>query len=137
MKLYEPLPRTIEMDGITYELQLHFDRVLRYMELIQSDDITAREAAEIGCEWLVTKPKNISADIGARLIEKLFKEVISPPRRMLAAQKKQPRAVDFTFDAEAIYASFADNPASRSWAKRSSCGNSRTDLYAFVSGYAA
>lgn len=105
MTLYEPYPDSFTMDGVRYALRLDFDRVLRYLELIKQEGITAQEAADIGCKWLVTVPKSIQPEIGARLIERLFKEVIAPPKRRLAQKTKQ-RAFDFNIDAELIYASF-------------------------------
>lgn len=106
MKLYEKFPESIVVDGVVYKLRIYFDRVLRYMDASLGEELTADELADVGFEWLVASPKNVSVEVKSRVLERIFKEIIAPPRRRLRNGKKPKRAVDFTIDAAEIYASF-------------------------------
>lgn len=106
MRLYESFPERITVDGITYRLSLSFDRVLRYFELFDNSELTASDIDDIGFEWLVVKPRNASAVQKNKVLAKIRTEIICPPQRSLCTQKKQPRAVDFGYDADEIYSSF-------------------------------
>ncbi len=109
MKLYEKFPDSITVEGVTYRLRLYFDRVLRYIDTASQGSMTAEELADIGYEWLVTSPKNISVETKGRVLEQIFSEIIAPPRRKLKNSPKPKKTVDFTFDAAAIYSSFMRN----------------------------
>lgn len=106
MRLYESFPERITVDGVTYRLSLSFDRVLRYFELFDNSELTASDIDDIGFEWLVVKPRNASAVQKNKVLAKIRTEIICPPQRSLCTQKKQPRAVDFSYDADEIYSSF-------------------------------
>lgn len=106
MRLYEGFPERITVDGITYRLSLSFDRVLRYFELFDNSEFTVSDIDDIGFEWLVVKPRNVSAVQKNKVLAKIRAEIIYPPQRTLRTQKKQPKAVDFNYDADEIYSSF-------------------------------
>ena len=43
MKLYEPFPDSIEVSGRVYPLTLYFDRVLRFYDLLNSEEYSPEE----------------------------------------------------------------------------------------------
>lgn len=106
MKLYEPFPNSIIVDGTEYSLTLFFDRVIRYMELSESEELLPEDIIAAGYAWLVEAPRRVPLDTQMKVIDRLFEEIIVVKRRSLSSDKKPPRAVDFTFDAREIYASF-------------------------------
>lgn len=53
MKLYEPFPDRITVDGQEYRLTLWFDRVLRFYDVLDDPDLTPEEKTEAGFSWLV------------------------------------------------------------------------------------
>lgn len=106
MKLYEKFPDSIAVDGVVYKLRLYFDRVLRYMDASLGEELTTEELADVGFEWLVASPKNVPLQVKEQVLERIFSEIITPPRRRLQNGKKPKKAVDFTVDAAEIYASF-------------------------------
>lgn len=106
MRLYEPFPDSIEVDGREYSLTLFFDRVLRYIELTERDDMTPEDLFSTGYAWLVSSPQRADIETKTAVMERLVSEMIAPSRRRLSTKKKQPRAVDFNFDAAEIYSSF-------------------------------
>lgn len=106
MKLYEGFPESVVIDGITYRLNLSFDRVLRYFELFGEPELNTEDITDIGYSWLVIKPQNVPLVIKSAVLAHIRGEILSPPCRSLHTQKKQPKAVDFSYDAEKIYSSF-------------------------------
>lgn len=106
MKLYEGFPESVVIDGITYRLNLSFDRVLRYFELFGEPELNAEDITDIGYSWLVIKPQNVPLVVKSAVLAHIRGEILSPPCRSLHTQKKQPKAVDFSYDAEKIYSSF-------------------------------
>lgn len=106
MKLYEEFPESITVGGITYRLNLSFDRVLKYFDLFSESGLSAEDIADIGYSWLVVKPQNVPLVIKSAVLAHIRGEILSPPCRSLHTQKKQPKAVDFNYDAEKIYSSF-------------------------------
>lgn len=106
MKLYEPFPDRITVDGQEYRLSLWFDRVLRFYDVLDDPDLTDEEKTEAGFAWLVDVRKTPSVEAQNRVLQQLMNEVIAPPQRRLSTQKQPKRCVDFSFDAEEIYSSF-------------------------------
>ena len=106
MKLYEPFPDRITVDGQEYRLTLWFDRVLRFYDILDDPDLTDEEKTEAGFAWLVDVRKTPSVEAQNRVLQQLMNEVIAPPQRRLSTQKQPKRCVDFSFDAEEIYSSF-------------------------------
>ncbi len=103
MRLYEGFPDRITVGSVECRLTLYFDRVLRLLELFESDD---PDAVEVGYAWLVSFPKNPLPEFKAEVIQRIFKELVHPPKRQIKGRKKPPRAVDFGIDAAEIYSSF-------------------------------
>ena len=106
MKLYEPFPDRIAVDGQEYRLTLWFDRVLRFYDVLDDPDLTPEEKTEAGFAWLVDCRKSPPVEVQNRVLQQLMSEVISPPQRRLSTQKQPRKCVDFSFDAEEIYSSF-------------------------------
>lgn len=106
MTLYESFPDRIVVNGTEYRLTLYFDRVLRYLDLVRDSSVSAEDAAEVGYSWLVGSPKNVPPAVKSQVIQRIFEEIVRPPKRQLRKRKKTVRAVDFTIDAAEIYASF-------------------------------
>lgn len=106
MKLYEPFPDSITVDGREYRLTLWFDRVIRYFDLLGDDRLTPEEITAAGFAWLVDCPRPPAPEVCTRVLRCIEHDIIAPPRRQLSSRRAQKRAVDFTFDAQEIYASF-------------------------------
>lgn len=106
MKLYEPFPDRITVDGQEYRLTLWFDRVLRFYDILDDPDLTPEEKTEAGFAWLVDCRKSPPVEVQNRVLQQLMSEVIAPPQRRLSTQKQPRKCVDFSFDAEEIYSSF-------------------------------
>lgn len=106
MKLYEVFPESVMIDGITYRLNLSFDRVLRYLDLFGEPELNAEDITDIGYSWLVIKPQNVPLAVKSAVLAHIRSEILNPPHRSLHTQKKPPKAVDFGYDAEEIYSSF-------------------------------
>lgn len=53
MKLYEPFPDRITVEGQEFRLTLWFDRVLRFYDVLDDPDLTPEEKTEAGFSWLV------------------------------------------------------------------------------------
>lgn len=103
MKLYEPFPDRISVNGTEYRLTLYFDRVLRYIDLLEE---SPADAAEVGYSWLVSSPKNAAPEVKSEVLDRIQRDILFPPKRRLAGRKRNARVVDFTFDAAEVYASF-------------------------------
>ena len=97
MRLYEGFPERITVGSIECRLTLYFDRVLRLLD---------PDAVEVGYSWLVSFPKNPPDEFKAETVQRIFKELVHPPKRQLKSRKKPPRVVDFSIDAAEIYSSF-------------------------------
>lgn len=106
MKLYEPFPDRITVDGQEYRLTMWFDRVLRFCDILNDPDLTPDEMTEAGFMWLVDCRKAPPPEVQGKVLQRLMDEVIAPPQRRLSSQKQPKKCVDFSFDAEEIYASF-------------------------------
>lgn len=106
MKLYEPFPDRIAVDGQEYRLTLWFDRVLRFYDVLDEPDLTMEEKTEAGFSWLVDCRRSPSVEVQNRVLQRLMNEVIAPPQRRLSTRKTPKKCVDFSFDAEEIYSSF-------------------------------
>ena len=104
MKLYEPFPDKIEVGGRVYPLTLYFDRVLRFYDLLESEDYSPEEKTQAGFSWLVVCAKSPPAAVQAEVLNRIISDIVAPKSR--TSGKKQQRAVDFSFDAAEIYASF-------------------------------
>ena len=106
MKLYEPFPDKIEVGGRVYPLTLYFDRVLRFYDLLDSEDYSPEEKTQAGFSWLVSCGKRPPLEVQSEVVQKVIAEIIAPPKRSLSTGKKPQKSVDFSFDAAEIYASF-------------------------------
>lgn len=55
--LSQPCPRSIEVGGICYTLNLSFDRVLSAFELLSSDELEGIDSFDVIFDWFVIAPK--------------------------------------------------------------------------------
>lgn len=106
MKLYEQFPNRIEVGGRLYPLTLYFDRVLRFLDLLESEDYSPEEITQAGFAWLTDCGKNPPIEVQSEVLNRLISEIIAPPKRRISGGEKLQKAVDFSYDAAEIYASF-------------------------------
>ena len=97
MKLYEPLPDSVTVNGRRYRLDLDFRNVMRMQEVLARDDLIpqAREFLALRCV-LKRPPKNVKPVLDA------VRELLFPPAKERGAE----RITDFTQDADLIRAAF-------------------------------
>lgn len=103
MRLYEDFPDRITVGSVECRLTLYFDRVLHFLELLQEDD---PDAIEVGYSWLVRFPKNPPYAVKSEVVQRIFSEIVHPPKKQLHSKKKTARPLDFGIDAAEIYSSF-------------------------------
>ena len=96
MKLCDPLPISVEVEGKTYKLTPAFDNVLQMFEQTDDDDLSDTEKAELMLYYLTD-----NAPLDARILMAACKALF-PEVKGEATQK----AFDFVQDAELIYAAF-------------------------------
>lgn len=106
MKLYEPHQTTVEVGGKMFALEPTFDRVVRFLELCERDDLNSEDIIEIAYSWLVKHPKKVDYPTKCAVVEKIKAEIINPPKRHILNNSAPKKCVDFSFDAADIYASF-------------------------------
>lgn len=106
MKLYEPHQTTVEVGGKTFILEPTFDRVVRFLELCERDDLSGEDIIEIAYSWLVKMPQKADLLTKQAVIEKIKKEIINPPKRHILNSESPKKVVDYNHDAADIYASF-------------------------------
>lgn len=97
MKLYEPLPNSIEVDGKRYRLNLDFRNVLKLLDVLEREDflLSAREYLALKCV-LKRPPKN-------------YRKVLSRVCLLLFGENKsddEKRITSFSQDADMIRAAF-------------------------------
>lgn len=106
MKLYEPHQTTVEVGGKTFTLEPTFDRVVRFLELCERNDLSGKDIIEIAYSWLVKTPQKADLLTKQAVIEKIKKEIINPPKRHILNSESPKKVVDYNLDAADIYASF-------------------------------
>lgn len=106
MKLYEPHQTTVEVGGKTFTLEPTFDRVVRFLELCERNDLSSEDIIEIAYAWLVKTPQKADLLTKQAVIEKIKKEIINPPKRHILNSESPKKVVDYNLDAADIYASF-------------------------------
>lgn len=106
MKLYEPFPDRITVQGQEFRLTLWFDRVLRFLDLLDDSSRTPEEVTEAGFAWLVDCRRNVPLPLQSEVLTRIVEDIVKPKRRRLNSRKAQKKCVDFSFDAAEIYASF-------------------------------
>ena len=118
MNLAYPIKDTAEIDGVTYELDMSFDNILRLFDLIKDETINDVVKIETGMIMLINDDLDqYDIETKAQIFIDLFKSVIgedeeehqavdiagNPMPKMTSEDEKTH---DLVQDAEYIYASF-------------------------------
>ena len=102
IRLYEPYPEEIELDGKTVKLDLSYDRVLRALDLQDETALTPEDKLELQCALLLAKGEEVPAEPGkqAELLLAVFE--LFPK----SEQESKERFIDFRQDAGMIRSAF-------------------------------
>ena len=118
MNLAYPLEDIAEIDGVTYELDMSFDNILRLFDLIKDDSINDIDKAEIGLIMLIKDDlEQYDIETKAQIFIDLFKSAIGADEEehqavdiagnpMPKMTNDDEKTHDLVQDAEYIYASF-------------------------------
>ena len=72
MRLYEPFPDRITVEGQEFRLTLWFDRVLRFYDVLDDPELTPEEKTEAGFSWLVDCRKTPPPEVQSRVLQQLM-----------------------------------------------------------------
>lgn len=106
---------TIEIDDVIYKVDMSFDNILRFIELINDEKIPDVVKVSVGVEILLDTRLEIGIDKLQIVYEQLFHNFIAPDTMEKREtdrlgnplpQKKVKELYSFIHDAEYIYASF-------------------------------
>jgi len=118
MNLAYPLEDIAEIDGVTYELDMSFDNILRLFDLIKDDSINDIDKVEIGLIMLIKDDlEQYDIETKAQIFIDLFKSAIGADEEehqavdiagnpMPKMTNDDEKTHDLVQDAEYIYASF-------------------------------
>ena len=95
--LSQPCPRSIDVGGICYTLNLSFDRVLSAFELLSSDELEDIDSFDVIFDWLVIAPKVKNLSVRADVVNVIFDKNTSDT---------EAETISFDQDAPYIYAAF-------------------------------
>lgn len=70
--LSQPCPRSIEVGGICYTLNLSFDRVLSAFEILSKNELDDIDLFDIIFDWLVAAPKVRSLAVRAEVVNEIL-----------------------------------------------------------------
>lgn len=112
-----PIDDTAEIDGITYEIDMSFDNILRLFDLIEDKGIRDDIKVEIGLLMLINDTlDNCDIEEKAKIFIEIFKNAIGTEEEkqpvdiegnpMPVASQENKKVYDLAQDAEYIYASF-------------------------------
>lgn len=111
-----PLNDEVEIDGITYELDLAFDNVLRLIDMLGDKEIDDVTQIETGLQMLLGVELDYGIEKKEEVFYQLFKSTIgkdaedSQPVDIegnpMPTSEKEEKTYDLKQDAEYIYASF-------------------------------
>ena len=99
--LSQPCPRSIEVGGFCYTLNLSFDRVLSAFELLSSDELEGIDSFDVIFDWLVAAPKVRSLAVRAEVVNEIFDKLINFDK-----DTSDSETISFEQDAPFIYAAF-------------------------------
>ncbi|WP_017728492.1 Gp15 family bacteriophage protein [Halalkalibacterium ligniniphilum] len=110
-----PLENQIEIDGVTYQVDMSFDNILRFYELSTDEEIDKVTQIEVGLQMLI----NVDLDCDIRKKSEILKQIYE---KLITSGVKEEPAVDIkgnpvpvekkeapyslVEDAEYVYASF-------------------------------
>ena len=101
MNIYDEYPETVEVDGVTYRLNLAYDRVLRVLDYADLD-LPPSDRLAVQCAWLLAEDEDLpqSPQTQAKIIKVVFDLLPKP------AEKHTERFIDFHQDAALIRSAF-------------------------------
>nr|DAM21138.1 MAG TPA: hypothetical protein [Caudoviricetes sp.] len=102
--LWQPLPQQISFGGRRYRMRLAFDNVLAALALLEDPDVTDRNRVDWTLQLLVPGARRLPAADKQKLLEEILRRFVFFSRRK--SRGGQPKAMDFEFDDDLIYASF-------------------------------
>lgn len=70
--LSQSCPRSIEVGGICYTLNLSFDRVLSAFELLSSDELEGIDSFDVIFDWFVIAPKVKNLSTRVDVVNEIF-----------------------------------------------------------------
>lgn len=107
-----PLPSYVEIGSYRFELDLAFDHVLKWMDLLKEvqDDasITMEDYLSLSLELLLKEPGKavrLPAEAQYDLLKKIQEEHLTAPPRPSFGRSEAP-SMDFAYDSAEIYSSF-------------------------------
>lgn len=101
--LSQPCPRSIEVGGICYTLNLSFDRVLSAFEILSKNELDDIDLFDIIFDWLVVAPKVRKLAARAEVVKEIFDRLINFDK---SSKSDEPETISFAQDAPYIYAAF-------------------------------
>ena len=103
----KPFPETISVGGKIYHLNLSFDRVIRFYDLMRDKEsaFSDEEKVEIAYAWLVKKPRRAALKEKIVVIDEIMKTRLKLTQRK-ASNTKERTAISYTEDSPYIYAAF-------------------------------
>ncbi len=115
LQLAYPLDDTVEIDGITYEIDLSFDNVLRLIDLISDKEIDDFTKVTVGTEMLLGVCFLHELEIRSKIFIDLFENTVGKEAKdnqpvdlegNPVPQSKSKRTYSLKEDADYIFASF-------------------------------
>lgn len=110
-----PLTDTVEIDGVTYELDLSFDNVLRLIDMLSDKELGDAAQIEIGLQMLIGVDLDCAIQEKEKIFHELFQSTIGKEveenmpvdiEGNPMPQQEEERVYSLKQDAEYIYASF-------------------------------
>jgi hypothetical protein len=102
IRLYEPYPEQIELDGKTIRLDLSYDRVLRALDLQDETVLTPEDKLELQCALMLAPGEEVPEGIEQQAAFLLAVFDLFPKKE----NKSKERYIDFRQDAEMIRSAF-------------------------------
>lgn len=101
--LSQSCPRSIEVGGICYTLNLSFDRVLSAFEILSKNELDDIDLFDIIFDWLVVAPKVRKLAARAEVVKEIFDKLINFDKN---TSDTEAETISFAQDAPYIYAAF-------------------------------
>lgn len=101
--LSQPCPRSIEVGGVCYTLNLSFDRVLSAFEILSKNELDDIDLFDIIFDWLVVAPKVRKLAARAEVVKEIFDKLINFDKN---TSDTEAETISFAQDAPYIYAAF-------------------------------
>ncbi|MCM1336019.1 MAG: bacteriophage Gp15 family protein [Bacteroides sp.] len=104
----KPFPETIAVGGKSYRLNLSFDRVIRFYELMRDREsaFSDEERLEIAYAWLVKRPRRAKRAEKIAVIRAVMETRLTLTERTLPQKRKERTAIGYIEDSPYLYAAF-------------------------------